>query len=120
MEQLSVNKNAVLGEALKNAIDLYGLKRRDVEEILGVSKSQLKIMQDSGIDPSSNAGQLSAYFIRVIRGISAMTGEDESIAHQWLTTENYAFSGLTPIERMKSIDGLISVLQYCDAFRGKL
>ena len=120
MEQALHDRNEVLGDALKASIALYGLKKKDVEQVLGVSKRQLQLMQENGVDPDSKTGELVKYFIRIIRGISAMTGREKSKANHWLTTNNKAFSGISPLERMKTIEGLIDVLRYCDAFRGKL
>jgi len=114
------DRKLILAEALKNAISEYSLKKQDMEKVLGVSKTQLQRIEKNGVDEGSKTGELVLYFLRVIRGISAITGDDTSKANHWLTSKNKAFCGMTPMQRMMSIEGLIDVLRYCDAFRAKL
>jgi hypothetical protein len=120
MEKLVTDKKAVLGVALKNAINFYGLKKKDVQEILGISKRQLQLLQDNGVEPESKTGELVLCFIRIIRSISALVGKENEKAYHWLMTKNKAFRGFSPVERMKSIEGLMEVMRYCDAHRGKI
>ncbi|WP_297794540.1 MbcA/ParS/Xre antitoxin family protein [uncultured Marinobacter sp.] len=107
---------ALLGKAVVNAGKAMGLTQADVAEIVGRNRSGL--IRD-GIDPSSKAGELALLLIRLYRSVYALVGGDEDAMQHWLNTENRYFSDV-PRELVRSAEGLVRVLYYLDAMRGKI
>jgi hypothetical protein len=56
-------------------------------------------------------------FLRVFRGLDALLGDAES-CRKWLTAENIHLGGV-PAELIRDVEGLVHVIQYLDAMRGK-
>ena len=58
-------------------------------------------------------------FIRCYRALFALTGGDSKQMTHWMHTENRHIGGV-PAQQVKTVQGLITVLEYLDAIRGKL
>ena len=72
-----------------------------------------------GIDPASKEGELALLFLRLYRSLDALVGGDDGRARAWLTAQNDHLGGV-PAERLTSVQGLVDVVQYLDAMRGRL
>ncbi|MFL1465820.1 MbcA/ParS/Xre antitoxin family protein [Marinobacter sp. DUT-3] len=107
---------ALLGKALVNAGKAMGLTQADLAEIVGRNRTGLA---RDGVDPSSKAGELALLFVRVYRSVYALVGGDEAAMQHWLNTENRYFSDV-PRDMIRSAEGLVRVLYYLDAMRGKI
>ena len=71
-----------------------------------------------GIDPGSKSGELALLLIRSYRSLHVLTGgRDEDMRH-WMHTENAGTGGI-PLEQVKTVPGLVRVLEYLDAMRGR-
>ncbi len=114
------DRKTVLAKALQRAQNTMAIDNQQMATILGVNRTTLtRAYQSLNIDPDQNAGRLAALVLRVFRAVhTLMGGNSENIRH-WINTPNKAFSGGTPLEAMQSIEGLVSVAQYCDAMRGR-
>lgn len=114
--QPDISDRALLGKALVNAGSALGLTRAEVADIVGRNRTGL--LRD-GIDPASKAGELALLFIRLYRSVYALVGGDPAAMKHWLNTENRYF-GEVPADMVRSAEGLVRVLHYLDAMRGKI
>ena len=69
--------------------------------------------------PASKEGELALLFIRVYRSLDALMGGDDVRSRAWLHAVNAHLGGV-PAERLTSVEGLVDVVQYLDAVRGRL
>lgn len=105
----------VLGTAMLNTRPMLGLTLEELGRILGRDRTTI---QRSGIDPQSPAGQLAALLIRVYRSAHVLMGSDDGVKY-WLEVSNRTF-GCPPRELLFSLQGLVHVVEYLDAYRGKV
>lgn len=110
----------MLGKAVMNAAARLGLRQREIAAILGMSEASVsRLARGRSIDPSSKEGELALLFVRLYRSLDTLVGGDDGRARAWLTTPNDHLSGV-PAERLTSVQGLVDVVQYLDAMRGRL
>jgi hypothetical protein len=62
------------------------------------------------------AFELAVLLVRLYRSLDAIVGGDEEIARQWLRSPNAALSN-QPINLIRSVQGLVDVIQYLDTRR---
>ena len=111
---------AVLTKAVKAAAGRLGLRNRDLAGILGASEASIsRLRGDRTVRPGGREGELAALFIRLFRSLDALVGGDELKARRWFHAANDHLGGV-PAERVRSIEGLVDVVHYLDAMRGKL
>jgi hypothetical protein len=123
-EKKYINHNAevVLKKAVFKAANLWGLNHKELGKIIGASESTVSRLNadgEKGINPDSKEGELALLFLRVFRALDAFLGNAIENEKKWLYANNRALNGV-PIERMKTIDGLVAVVNYLDAIRGKI
>ncbi len=110
----------VVSTATVAAADRLGLTSRHLAAVIGVSEATVSRMQRGrGIAPTSKEGELSLTFVRLYRSLDTLVGGDDAKARAWLHTENDDLSGV-PADRIRTVEGLIDVVQYLDAMRGRL
>jgi hypothetical protein len=111
----------VLTKAICNLSKFYSLSGKDLSDIIGISESSVtRINQGKKlISPDTKEGEISLLLLRVYRSLNAMLGNNHEKAKLWLNSKNKYFNK-KPIDEIKTISGLISVLNYLDAMRGKL
>ena len=111
----------VLTKAALRAADILEIPQRTLADIIGVSASTISRAANGGapVDPDSKAGELARLWIRVFRSLDAIVGSNDTAARAWLNSANAAFGGEKPIDRLRSAEGLIQVLQYLDSNRGR-
>ena len=107
---------AVLAEALGNAGRALGLTQTELGRVIGKDRSAISRGQ---IDPDSKSGELALLLIRVYRALFVLVGGDEQAMRHWLRTDNHHTGGV-PNEQIRSVQGLVEVLGYLDAIRGKV
>lgn len=114
-------EESVLTKAVSNLAKFYSLTGKDLSKIIGVSESSAsRISQGTKlISPHTKEGEIALLLLRVYRSLNAMVGNNHEKAKLWLNSQNKHFRD-KPIEEMKTIPGLIGVLNYLDAMRGKL
>ncbi|NJM32436.1 MAG: XRE family transcriptional regulator [Limnobacter sp.] len=110
------DRKMVLNQALRKAIEALGLTQAQLAEIIGKDRTAISRGQ---IDPVSKEGELALYFIRCYRALFALLGGNLANMTHWLTTANQHFANQAPLQAMKTIAGLVGVLSYLDAIRGK-
>lgn len=105
----------VLGEAVLNAGAKLGLSRSEVGKIVGRDRTTIS---RSGIEPDTPSGKLALLLVRVYRGLYALVGGKEEDMQHWMNTRIRSLRGV-PSEMIKDITGLVHVVEYIDAMRGK-
>jgi hypothetical protein len=112
--------DAVLTKAVLAAAARLGLRNRHVAAILGSSEASVSRLQTGrGVSPESKEGELALLFIRLYRSLDALVGGDDEKARAWLHADNTHLNGV-PAERIRTVEGLVDVVQYLDAMRGRL
>lgn len=109
-----------LAKALNNAGQELGLTQSALAGIIGRERSALyRALRGGGLDPQSKPGELALLLIRAYRGLSALVGGDPVAMRHWMHTPNHHTGGI-PAEQMKQVQGLVRVVEYLDALRGKV
>jgi hypothetical protein len=110
----------VLTRATLAAAARLGLRSRELAAVIGASEASVSRLKGARrLDPAGKEGELALLFLRLFRSLDALVGGDEARARAWLRAENTHLSGV-PAERMRTVEGLIDVVQYLDAMRGRL
>jgi hypothetical protein len=110
----------VLAKAVLAAADRLGLRQRELAAVLGESEASIsRLLRGRGVTPASKEGELALLFLRVYRSLDALMGGDDGRARAWLHAANTHVGGV-PAERLTSVEGLVDVVQYLDAVRGRL
>jgi hypothetical protein len=110
----------VVAKAVLAAAQRLGLRDRQLAAVIGSSEASVsRLRSGRALDPSSKEGELGLLFLRLYRGLDALVGGDDSAAQDWLRSANSHLNGI-PAERITSIEGLVDVVQYLDAMRGRL
>lgn len=120
VEQPTVNPSTVLCKALFKAQEELGLNQQVLGHILGMDRTTVKRLQSRGeLEPQSKTGELAACLIRIFRALYVQTGGDQETMRHWLITPNRHLHG-APQELIQSATGLVHVVDYLDAIRGKV
>ena len=113
---------AVVSKALLRSAEALGLSASELASIIGTSESTLSRIRNGKRGPlplGTKEGELALLFLRVFRSLDALVGGNEAHARAWLRAENHHVVGV-PLQRMKSIEGLVDVAEYLDAMRGTI
>jgi antitoxin Xre/MbcA/ParS-like protein len=110
----------VVAKAVLAAAERLGLRNRHLAAVIGSSEASVSRLQHGrGLDPETKEGELALLFLRLYRSLDALVGGDDAKARKWLSAENEHVVGI-PAERIKTVEGLVDVVQYLDAMRGRL
>jgi len=111
----------VLTGAVLRASALLEITQSGLAHILGLSPSTVSRMANGTytLDDQKKEWELSALFVRLFRSLDAVIGSNDSAARAWLNGHNSTLTG-RPIELIRSTEGLVRVVQYLDAARGRL
>jgi hypothetical protein len=117
---MALEAGPVLARAVLSAAERLGLRNRHLAAVLGSSEASVSRLQRArSLDPGSKEGELALLFLRVYRSLDALVGGDDAKARRWLHADNDHLRGV-PAERMRTVEGLVDVVQYLDAMRGRL
>ena len=120
LKQPVVDRKVVLTKALLNAAEQLKLNQTELAAIIGVHRTAIsKFKKNHDLDPESKSGELALLFIRLYRALYAINGGDLDWMRLFLNSPNRV-TGAVPLEQIKNIQGLVQVLQYVDAIRGKV
>ncbi len=111
----------VLTGAVLRAAALLEITQSSLAHILGLSASTVSRMAGGTytLDDQKKEWELAALFVRLFRSLDAVVGSNDAAARTWLNGHNTALTG-RPIELIHSAEGLVRVVQYLDAARGRL
>ncbi len=111
---------AVLTKATLRAAECLELPHKSLAKILGVSEASLsRTGRGRSIATDGKEGELALLFVRLFRSLDSLVGGSESAAQKWLRADNDHLGGV-PAEMVERVDGLVHVVEYLDAMRGKL
>ncbi len=108
----------ILTKAVIRAAERLNLKGRVLAAVLGVSETTLSRMKrgDFILETDTKPFELGVLFVRLFRSLDAIVGGDEAVARAWLDNPNVALDG-RPIEKIRTVAGLVDVIAYLDARR---
>ncbi len=116
----SPHAGTVLARAALAAAERLGLRHKQLGEIIGTSEASIsRLRGERGLDPQRKEGELALIFLRLYRSLDALLGGDDVKSRAWLHAQNDHVGGI-PAERIRTVEGLIDVVQYLDAMRGRL
>jgi len=110
-----------LTKAVLRAAGHLHISQQALAKILGVSASTVSRMSSGQyrLAPDRNKEwDFAVLFVRMFRSLDAIFGHNDT-ALQWLAGENLALHG-KPAELIQSTEGLVRVLHYLDAYRGRI
>ena len=111
---------AVLARAVLSAAERLGLRNNHLAAVLGSSEASVSRLQHGReLNPASKEGELGLLFLRVFRSLDSLMGGADDKSQLWLHAQNAHLAGI-PAERIRRVEGLVDVVQYLDAMRGRL
>ena len=117
----AASEAAVLSKAAVRAAKLLELSQRDVAAALGVSEATTSRLFAGKylLSPDrAKEWELARLFVRMFRSLDALWGHEDT-ARTWLASENLALSA-RPKDLLRSVEGMVRVVTYLDAARGRL
>lgn len=112
---------ATLTKAVIRAAGLVGVSQQALGRILGVSAATVSRMFSGQYRLARERGkewELAVLFVRMYRSMDAIFGHGET-SRQWLNGDNLGLQG-KPVELIQTTEGLVRVLHYLDAHRGRV
>ena len=117
---IALNSASVVATAVLSAAERLGLTNRHLATVIGLSEASISRMQRGrGVDPASKEGELALMLLRLYRSLDTLIGGDDAKSRAWLHAMNDHVGGV-PAERIRTVEGLVDVVQYLDAMRGRL
>ena len=119
-ERVTDKSVATVSKAVVRAAGLLQISQALLAQILGVSTATVSrlVAGTYQIQPNRKEWEFALLFVRIFRSLDAIMGHQEH-AHRWLNGPNLAL-GAKPIDLLGSTEGLIRVLHYLDAHRGRI
>jgi hypothetical protein len=106
----------VLAMAFLQAGKAMGLSQAVLARTIDRDRSSIS---RNGIDPETKSGELALLLVRVYRSLFALVGGDAGQIKHWMNTPNRHTGGV-PAEQVRTVQGLVGIVEYLDAMRGKL
>jgi uncharacterized protein (DUF2384 family) len=119
--EIKSQEAATLSKALIRAASLLHIRQASVARILGISQASASRLFAGSYLLNPERGkewEFAVLLIRLFRSLDAMIGHGEN-AQKWLTGNNLSLAG-RPIDLIETTEGLIRVLHYVDAYRGRI
>jgi hypothetical protein len=109
-----------LSKAVVRAARLLDVKQTQLAGILGISTASASrlVSGEYKLQQNRKEWELGSLFVRLFRSLDALLGHSEQ-AHIWLNSRNQGL-GEIPAELLESTEGLVRVLHYLDAYRGRI
>lgn len=113
-----LSQGAVLTKALLRAAERLGVTGATLAAVIGLSPASLTRMKkgEFALEAGTKPFELAILFVRLFRSLDAIAGGDERIARAWLASPNTALDA-APIDKIRTIPGLMDVIAYLDARR---
>ncbi len=105
-------------KAIIRAADRLSVTARTLATIIGVSEATVSRMKRGEFDlrPDTKPFELAVLFVRLFRSLDAIVGGDDRVAAAWLANPNTVLDA-RPIEKLRTVSGLVDVIAYLDARR---
>jgi hypothetical protein len=116
-----VEPRRVLTDAVLRASALLDITQTSLAQILGLSPSTVSRMASGSytLDEDKKEWELGALFVRLFRSLDALIGSNDAAAQAWLGGSNLGLTG-RPLDLIRTTEGLVRVVQYLDAARGRI
>ena len=116
----AADPSATVSKAAVRAADLLGFSQAELAAALGVSRATASrlVAGKYQLEPTRKEWELALLFVRLFRSLDAIAGHGAE-ARTWLRGANRAL-GQAPAELATSAEGLVRVVQYLDAVRGRV
>lgn len=111
--------DAVLAKAVLTAREHLAMTQQELAAIVGVERSAVSRWKQGGLRVDSKTGELALLLVRVYRALFALFGGNLEDMRHFLRTENRHLNGI-PLQLMEQVQGLVAVVEYLDAIRGKV
>jgi hypothetical protein len=112
----SPNAAQVLTRALVKAGKDIGLTQAEVAAVVGRDRTALS---RAAIEPDTKSGELALLLIRAYRALFVLVGGEPPQMKHWMHTHNHHVGGV-PAELIRTVPGLVRVVEYLDAVRGRV
>ncbi len=106
----------VLTRALVKAGKELGLTQSELGSIVGRDRTALS---RGALEPDTKSGELALLLIRAYRALFVLVGGEPRQMKHWMHTHNHHVGGV-PAELVRSVPGLMRVVEYLDAIRGRV
>ena len=106
----------VLTRALVKAGKDLGLTQSELGSIVGRDRTALS---RGALEPDTKSGELALLLIRAYRALYVLVGGEPRQMKHWMHTHNHHVGGV-PAELVRSVPGLMRVVEYLDAIRGRV
>jgi hypothetical protein len=117
----SANSEHVLSSAVLKAADILNISQVTMAKILGMSASTASRFYNGAylLSPTrEKEWDFAVLFVRIFRSLDGLIGHGEP-AKQWLRGYNIALNA-KPIDLIVKTEGIVRVLAYLDAYRGRI
>lgn len=111
--------DAVLAKAVLTAREHLAMTQQELAAIVGVDRSAVSRWKQNGLRVDSKTGELALLLVRIYRALFALFGGNLEDMRHFLRTENRHLGGV-PLQLMEQVQGLVAVVEYLDAIRGKV
>ncbi|MGS0744064.1 antitoxin Xre/MbcA/ParS toxin-binding domain-containing protein [Glaciimonas sp. GG7] len=119
--ETSEDAEKVLSKAVLKAANILNINQAVMAKILGISTPTASRLFNGHYHLSTarkSEWDLAILFVRVFRSLDALIGHGDG-AKAWLSGYNKALNA-RPIDLIISIEGIVHVLNYLDAYRGRI
>ncbi len=106
----------VLTRALVKAGKELGFTQAEVAAVVGRDRTALS---RAAIEPNTKSGELALLFVRAYRALYVLVGGDPRQMKHWMHTHNLHVGGV-PAKVIGTVPGLVRVVEYLDAIRGRV
>ena len=110
----------LVSKAALNAADWLGLNSDQLANALGVSSSTVARARQGRPISGQKTLEIALYLVRIYRALYAILGGNKAQMEAWMDAPNDHLHGEIPSELVQRIDGLVAVLRYLDAMRGRV
>lgn len=116
----TANPAVVLSKAVTRAAERLNVSRSLLAKIIGVSPATITRLYagDYQLESHRKEWEFALLFVRLFRSLDSIVGEDGT-ARKWLNSENRGLNA-RPIELISQTEGLVRVVHYLDAARGRI
>ena len=112
----NLDSAGVLTRALVKAGKELGLTQSELGSIVGRDRTALS---RGALEPDTKSGELALLLIRAYRALFVLVGGEPRQMKHWMHTHNHHVGGV-PAELVRSVAGLMRVVEYLDAIRGRV
>ncbi|MCB9990462.1 MAG: DUF2384 domain-containing protein [Rhodospirillales bacterium] len=118
----TTSQEAVITKAALRAAEHIHMTDAELSKVIGVSPSTISRIrgdENRSLSKSAKEYELAVLFVRLYRSLDAITGGDDKSSSAWIRAHNTAINAV-PIERIKTIEGLVDVVAYLDSRRAPI